>query len=179
LGPVDWSRRRPGSDGGRVFHFCSCGPLQRHLHNRWRHPHLRQGRTIIDHRENRVVRWQGLLVPLRRTVRPLDSFDGVRLDCSREGETKSYPVHLTKGGKPAGAITVEEPADYQRARQTVKTLARFVRKPLEDRSSGEKRLAPSPGITARSDRTAITIGKGLSDDELAYLYALIRKILTD
>ena len=91
---------------------------------------------IIDRRENRVVRWQGLLVPLRRTVRPLDSFDRVRLDCSRDDKTTSYPVQLARGGDPEGAITVEEPSDYQQARQTAETLARFVRKPLEDHSSG-------------------------------------------
>ena len=37
----------------------------------------------------------------------------------------------------------------------------------------------SPGITARSDKVAVNFGKGLPDDESAYLYALIRKILTD
>ena len=41
------------------------------------------------------------------------------------------------------------------------------------------RLVPSQGITARSDRVALNFGRGLPDDELAYLYALIRKILTD
>ena len=92
---------------------------------------------IIDRRENRVVQWQGLLVPLRRTIRPLDSFDGVRLDCDREDKTTSYPVRLMNGGDPAAAVTVEPPSDYQRARQSAETLARFVRKPLEDRSSGK------------------------------------------
>ncbi len=38
---------------------------------------------------------------------------------------------------------------------------------------------PVAGITARSDRTAVTFGKGLPEDELAYLHALIRKSLTD
>ncbi len=41
------------------------------------------------------------------------------------------------------------------------------------------RLAPSQGITARSDRVAVNFGRGLPDDEIAYLTALIRKILTD
>jgi hypothetical protein len=41
------------------------------------------------------------------------------------------------------------------------------------------RLVPTQGITARSDRLAVSFGKGLPDDELAYLCALIRKILTD
>jgi hypothetical protein len=37
----------------------------------------------------------------------------------------------------------------------------------------------SQGITARGDTTAVTFGKGLPDREPAYLYGLIRKILTD
>lgn len=41
------------------------------------------------------------------------------------------------------------------------------------------RMVPSQGITARSDRAAVTFGKGLPEDELAYLHALIRKTLTD
>ena len=40
------------------------------------------------------------------------------------------------------------------------------------------RMVPSQGITARSDRAAVTFGKGLPEDELAYLHALIRKTLT-
>ena len=44
---------------------------------------------IIDRRENRVVQWHGLLVPLRRTIRPLDGFDGVRLDCDRQDKKTS------------------------------------------------------------------------------------------
>jgi len=41
------------------------------------------------------------------------------------------------------------------------------------------RMVPSQGITARSDRAAVTFGKGLPEDERAYLHALIRKTLTD
>ena len=43
----------------------------------------------------------------------------------------------------------------------------------------QNRVVPSQGITARSDRAAVTFGKGLPEDELAYLHALIRKALTD
>lgn len=92
---------------------------------------------IIDRRENRVVQWQGLLVPLRRTVRPLGTFDGVRIDCNRGDKTTTYPVQLRKGGDTKGAITIESPTDYQRARRSAETLARFVRMPLEDHSSGK------------------------------------------
>ena len=59
----------------------------------------RQG-LIIDRRQNRVVQWQGLVVPLRRTVHPLDRFGGVRLDCLRGDKTTTYPVRL-KGESPA------------------------------------------------------------------------------
>ena len=41
------------------------------------------------------------------------------------------------------------------------------------------RMASSQGITARSDRAVVNFGRGLPDDEIAYLYALIRKMLTD
>jgi hypothetical protein len=92
---------------------------------------------IIDRRENRVVQWQGLLVPLRRTVRPLDNFDGVRIDCNRGDKTTTYPVQLKKGDSTTGAITIESPTDYQQARRSAESLARFVRMPLEDRSSGK------------------------------------------
>jgi hypothetical protein len=109
---------------------------------------------IIDRRENRVIQWQGLLVPLRRTVQPLDSFDGVRLDCNREDKAKSYPVQLKKSGDPAGAITVEQPADYPRARQTAETLARFIRKPLEDLSSG-KSVIRAPDLLDESLRERV------------------------
>ncbi len=92
---------------------------------------------IIDRRENRVVQWQKLFVPLRRTVRPLDSFDGVLLDRRQSKKTTFYPVQLKTGGDTAGAITVESPQDYRQARQSAETIARFVGKPLEDRSSGK------------------------------------------
>lgn len=40
------------------------------------------------------------------------------------------------------------------------------------------RLVPSPGIVARSDRASVQFGAGLSEDELRYLHALIRKALS-
>lgn len=39
------------------------------------------------------------------------------------------------------------------------------------------KLTPSSGITAISDRESITFGRNLSDEELAYLHALIKKTL--
>jgi hypothetical protein len=39
------------------------------------------------------------------------------------------------------------------------------------------RRAGSPGITARSDKYTVTFGTGLPDDEVAYLYGLVRKII--
>jgi hypothetical protein len=41
------------------------------------------------------------------------------------------------------------------------------------------RLVPTEGITARSDRAAVTFGAGLPEEELAYLFALLKKNLTD
>lgn len=53
----------------------------------------RQG-LIIDRRQNRVVQWQGLVVPLRQTFHPLDRFGGVRLDFLRVDKTTTYPIRL-------------------------------------------------------------------------------------
>jgi hypothetical protein len=41
------------------------------------------------------------------------------------------------------------------------------------------RLAGSPGITARSDKTTLSFGQGLPEAELVYLYSLIRKTITE
>ena len=40
------------------------------------------------------------------------------------------------------------------------------------------KLAESPGIIARSDTASAQFGQGLSEDELKYLHALIKKTLT-
>jgi hypothetical protein len=39
------------------------------------------------------------------------------------------------------------------------------------------RYAGSPGITARSDNAVVTFGKGLPEEEAAYLFAVIKKVL--
>ncbi len=38
---------------------------------------------------------------------------------------------------------------------------------------------PGPSITASSDKATVNFGKGLREDELRYLYALIKKKMTE
>jgi hypothetical protein len=38
---------------------------------------------------------------------------------------------------------------------------------------------PGPSITASSDKATVNFGKGLGEDELRYLYALIKKKIMD
>lgn len=98
---------------------------------------------IIDRRQGRVVEWHGLIVPLKRTVHPLAQFEGVRLDCRREGKTADCSVQLTAAGDAAG-LTVERTADYRQARRTAEELARFLKRPLEEISQG-RRVVREPG----------------------------------
>ena len=41
------------------------------------------------------------------------------------------------------------------------------------------KYAPGPVITARSDTTTIEVGRGLSQEELDYIHALIKKVMTE
>jgi hypothetical protein len=38
---------------------------------------------------------------------------------------------------------------------------------------------PGPSITASSDKATVNFGKGLREDELRYLYALIKRKITE
>jgi hypothetical protein len=41
------------------------------------------------------------------------------------------------------------------------------------------KFAPTPGITAVSDRAILTFGRGLPEPELSYIYSLIRKTIAE
>ena len=96
---------------------------------------------IIDRRRHRVVKWYGLLVPMMRTEHMIVLCD--RLDVSREVRTSDdstqivYPVRI-EGNAQEKPVCIEEPLDYQQARATAESLARFLGLPVVDRSSGQE-----------------------------------------
>jgi len=105
---------------------------------------------IIDRGRNQVVQWQGLVIPLKRIVHRLDRFVAVRLERDRQEKSILYKVQL-KGDDATETIAVESLSDYGRARQAAEELSRFLRKPMEDRSTG-RTVIRDPGHLDESFR---------------------------
>jgi hypothetical protein len=96
---------------------------------------------VIDRQRHRVVRWYGLLCPMVRRESLLGLCDRLALTREVRKSDKStrivYPVRL-EGNAQDAVIHIEEPLDYQEARRTAESLARFLRLPLMDLSSGKE-----------------------------------------
>jgi len=94
--------------------------------------------TILDRRGGSVTTWWGLLVPFRRTVRPLADFQSVviarEVRRSKNSTYTVYPVRLTAQGTPH--VEVQEPRDEHAARSVGEELARFLGVRLVDHSMG-------------------------------------------
>jgi hypothetical protein len=95
--------------------------------------------VAIDRRRRIVVKWWGLLLPMRRAEHQLDLFDRVRMDFTSGDSDSSdaYPISLT-GGPGTAKLPLIQPTDYRQARKTAEEIARFINKPLEDVSAGKR-----------------------------------------
>jgi hypothetical protein len=92
---------------------------------------------VIDRRRQVARKWWGLVVPMRRKEYPLERFERVELS-HKPGDNEfpdRYPVHLSSKylDKP---LLIDAPTDYLEARSTAEFLARFLKRPLEDVSTG-------------------------------------------
>jgi hypothetical protein len=95
--------------------------------------------SILDRSRGRIIQWYGLLVPMKRTEYLLESVGQVEINFA-SGDSKSaatWPVTLA-GESIAKPISVSQPTSFIEARQVAEELARFLRKPLVDYSTGEK-----------------------------------------
>jgi hypothetical protein len=93
---------------------------------------------ILDRGTGRIIQWYGLLVPMKRKEYLLDSIRQVEMDFF-SGDSDSpatWPVKLS-GESIAKPISVLRPTSFTEARQLAEELARFLRKPLVDSSTGE------------------------------------------
>ncbi len=99
------------------------------------------GRTgvRIDRLRRSIVKWQGLIIPMRSQKLSLDAFRKVTLTQESRGDNDSrtvvYPVRLKGEGKTAD-VEIAAPQSYARARAKAEELAEFARFPLEDSTSG-------------------------------------------
>jgi hypothetical protein len=94
---------------------------------------------ILDRGRGRIIQWYGLLVPMKRTEYLLDLIRQVEMNFS-SGDSDSvatWPVTLS-GESIAKPISVLQPTSFPEARQVAEELARFLRKPLVDSSTGER-----------------------------------------
>jgi hypothetical protein len=93
---------------------------------------------VLDRRKGEIVRWRGLLLPMKRTPVSLAGFHRVRLDRdSGGGESSAYGVRLAGDG-PDGSFLVQSVQDYGEAHRLAEALAKFLGWPLEDRSTGKR-----------------------------------------
>lgn len=121
---------------------------------------------VIDRRRKRIIKWYGLLVPMKRNEYVLDFYG--RLSISKEirsgdkSTTVVYPLRLEGNGQTED-IFFEEPSEYQAARAMAESLAQFLGVPVADRSSG-KEITREPdrlneSVRERAQRT----GEGISE----------------
>jgi hypothetical protein len=108
---------------------------------------------IVDRRQGRIVEWQGLLVPLRRVVHPLDRFAGLRLEGRPDEGSMTWTVQLT-GSAAVKELILERMGDEVQARQRAEVLARFLHLPLEEIAQG-RRLVREPDRLDESFRDRV------------------------
>jgi len=114
-----------------------------------------RGGIILDRGRGRIVRWWGLLVPMRRMEHRLDAIRQVEMDFSSgdKDSADTWPIRLAGEGVPK-PITVAQPTAFSEARRVAEELARFLQKPLVDSSTGE-RVTRDPGHLDESWRDRV------------------------
>ena len=97
---------------------------------------------IIDRRKGTLVRWSGLLVPMKKTTYPLGYHDRITIRKElRSGEKRTYyvyPIVLEGSHGDTEGIVFDEPTDYSQARRTAEEITAFLKLPLVDTTSGNE-----------------------------------------
>jgi len=112
---------------------------------------------IIDIQQDRLIKWWGLLVPMKRKEYILDTLSRLTLKKEVRKNDKStqivYPIRLESSDQSEG-ITLEEPGAYPEARELAEDLAKFLDRPLTDYTSGS-------AVTRDPDRLDETVREKL------------------
>jgi hypothetical protein len=98
----------------------------------------RHGKTF-DRRRQSLVSWWGIFVPMRHKEQRLESYSTVvlvkEIHRSKNSSTTLFPVRLESSA--AEALKIDTCTDYLKARRLAEALAKVMRLPLTDSTSGE------------------------------------------
>jgi hypothetical protein len=98
---------------------------------------LGRGGVIVDLRRGLVIKWWGLLAPIKRTEFPLDGFKSVTLKKEVRGSGKSQrTVYAARMEGDAGLVELDAPQQYEQGRLEAEELAKFLNLPMTDYTSG-------------------------------------------
>ncbi len=93
--------------------------------------------VILDKRAKRATKWWGLLVPMKSTVTPMESFTQVKITKEiRRSDKSTYTVYPVRIALEDGRFNISEARTYQKAREEAEELAKFLELPLSDASEG-------------------------------------------
>jgi hypothetical protein len=99
---------------------------------------LGRGGIVIDLRQNTVIKWWGLLAPIKRTYHELGTSKRVTLKEETRGSGKNrHTVYVVRLEPEAGeSLELSAPPAYQSGRAEAETIAKFVNLPMIDYTSG-------------------------------------------
>lgn len=96
---------------------------------------------IIDKTKKTVLIWYGLIFPFIRKEYSIEDFDRVSIVKEvRKNKNSSYTVFPVRLASSTGSenLNIEESQDYQESRENAENLAKFLKIPLVDVSSGDE-----------------------------------------
>ncbi len=93
---------------------------------------------ILDRRRKLIIRWRGLMIPMKQEEQYLDHVKQVSIhkDTGDSDSGDSYPVRLE--GDNMKAVDIISPMNYPEARRAAEELAKFLSRPMADFSTGTK-----------------------------------------
>jgi hypothetical protein len=116
---------------------------------------------IIDRKKQYIVRWSGLLVPMKKTTYSLGSYNRITIrKVLNRNEDRSYyvyPIELKRKDNPKEDIFFDEPSDFLQARNIAEKITTFLKLQLVDSTSGTEVIRESgkldESIRERTKRT--------------------------
>ena len=94
--------------------------------------------VVLDRRLGKVIKWWGLLVPMKRKEHPLENFEwvGLRREVRRTSKGRSYTVFPVRLEGKGNTLDLAELHDYTEARKRAEEVAKFLDCDLREKRDG-------------------------------------------